>query len=202
MNIYRKLLLIIVIAVASAPYVRSEVTGFEPGAYENILLAISSKGTITGYYREAQGEGAVKTCAFTFNGDAHADKANIIVNADKSFSGEIHSETDGINLKIEKGREIPGCGLVLMPEIASGLSYDLITKAPWSELRTITRDKSFFYSEPKSGNQLKAYLVKGDVVGVVTSEGDWLQIDYYSDSGKMSRRWIKKLGTSTIIPTK
>lgn len=198
MTKHMKILSIITFALASMTNACAESTTFEPGVYENLLLAVNSDGKVTGYYREAQGEGAVKTCAFKFKGEARGDVATILVGENESFPGEIQSETDGINLKIAKGRELPGCGLVLMPEIADGLSYDLITKASWSELRTITSEKSYFYSEPKVDKQLKSYLVKGDVVGVVKKEGDWLQIDYYSDSGKMTRRWINAKETQGL----
>lgn len=191
----------IIIALASMTNACAESIAFESGVYENLLLAVSSDGAVTGYYREAQGEGVVKTCAFMFKGEARTDVANILIGEDESFTGKIHAETDGINLKIAKGRELPGCGLVLMPEIAEGLSYDLITKVSWSELRTITSEKSYFYSEPKVDKQLKSYLVKGDVVGVVTKEGDWLQVDYYSDGGKMSRRWINNKETTSLLST-
>lgn len=194
-----KLLPIITIALASMTNACAESIGFEPGVYENVLLAVNSDGAVTGYYREAQGEGVVKTCAFTFKGETDSDGANIFVGADKSFPGEIQAEPESINLKIEKGREIPGCGLVLMPEIADGLSYDLITKASWSELRTILSEKSYFYSEPKTDKKLKSYLVKGDVVGVLSNEGEWLEIEYYSDSGKMSRRWINSRETASLL---
>lgn len=199
MTKHMKILSIITVSLASLTNACAKPVAFEPGVYENLLLAANSDGVVTGYYREAQGEGVVKTCAFTFKGETDSDKANIVVGADESFPGEIQAETEGINLKIEKGRELPGCGLVLMPEIADGLSYDLITKASWSELRTIISEKSYFYSEPKVDKKLKSYLVKGDVVGVVAKEGDWLQIDYYSDSGKISRRWINNKEAASLL---
>ena len=191
-------ILSIIIALVSMTNACAESIDFEPGVYENLLLAVDSNGLVTGYYHEEQGEGVVKNCEFSFKGEAQAGVANILVGADEPFHGEIRAGKDDINLKITNGRELPGCGLVLMPEIASGLSYDLITKASWTELRTIVSEKSYFYSEPNVDKQLKSYLVKGDVVGVVKKEGDWLQIDYYSDSGKMSRRWINAKETQSL----
>ncbi len=126
--------------------------------------------------------------------------ANIITWGDKPFAGVIKAGSTEINLKIEKGRNHLGCGLVLMPEIANGLSFDLITKAPWSELRTIANAKSYFYSEPNSAKRQKSYLVKGDVVAVVASQGEWLQIEYYSRNTKISRRWICSQDTTTLQP--
>ena len=176
----------------------AETTPLEPGVYENLLIAVNKDGLVTGYYRESQGEGVVKNCEFFFKGEAKNGMANIAVWGDQVFDGKIKAGAEDLNLKIEKGRELPGCGLVLMPEIANGLDFDLLTKAPWSELRRITNEKSFFYSEPKADKQLKAYLVKGDVVGVVASQGDWLQIDYYSSNGKTSRRWVSAKDTSVL----
>jgi hypothetical protein len=196
---YMKLFSIIALALASMTNACAEPVRLEPGVYENLLLAVDSNGEVSGYYREAQGEGAVKTCSFSFRGEASADVVTIFIDMDKSFQGEISAEADGIRLKIPKGRELPGCGLVLMPEIADGLSYDLISKAPWKELRTIVSEKSHFYSKPNLDKKLKSYLVKGDVVGVVMEEGDWLQVDYYSDSGKMSRRWVNRKETRSLL---
>ncbi len=193
-----KLLPIIAPLLASITNACAGPIAFEPGVYENMLLAVSSNGTITGYYREAQGEGVVKTSAFTFKGEAQADVAHIFVGSDQSFPGKIRAEIDGINLTIPKGLEILGCGLVLMPEIKEGLSYDLITKAPWRELRTIVSDKSHFYSEPKADKKLKSCLVRGDVVGVIAEEGHWAHIDYYSSSGKFIRRWIQDADTNIL----
>lgn len=197
-----KFLPIIVILSILMTNACAESITLESGVYENVLLAINADGGVTGYYREAQGEGVVKTCAFAFKGEALAGKANIMVGEENAFPGAIQAESEGINLKIAKARELPGCGLVLMPEIADGLSYDLITETSWSELLTITSEKSYFYSEPKEDKKLKSYLVKGDVVGVVTQEGDWLQIDYYSDNGKMSRRWINSRETANLLSGK
>ncbi len=179
---------------------QAETIQFEPGIYENLLLAVNKNGVITGYYREEQGEGVTKTCEFFLQGEAKEGVANIITWGNKPFAGVIKAGTTEINLKIEKGREHPGCGLVLMPEIARGLSFDLITKAPWSELRTIASEKSYFYSEPNSAKRLKSYLVKGDVVGVVAIQDNWLQIEYYSSNAKITRRWICSQNTATLEP--
>ncbi len=179
---------------------QAEVNHFEPGAYENLLLAVNKNGFVTGYYREVQGEGVKKTCSFFLQGEAKDGIANITTWADKPFSGVLKAGATEVNLKIEKGQEHPGCGLVMMPEIATGLSFDLRAKVPWNELRTIANEKSYFHSEPNGAKRLKSYLVRGDVVGVVASKDGWLQIDYYSSAGKMSRGWICSQDTAIFQP--
>lgn len=193
-----KLLPIIAPLLASITNACAGPIAFEPGVYENMLLAFSPNGTITGYYREAQGEGVVKSCTFSFSGEARSGTATITVKSDESVSGTIQPDNDAIHLKIPKARELPGCGLVLMPEIADGLDYDLIEKKPWRELRTISKEKAYFHSEPRSDKKQKSYLIKGDVVAVVEKEGEWLHIDYYSNSGKFLRRWIQDADTNIL----
>ncbi|RYY74134.1 MAG: hypothetical protein EOO52_14815 [Gammaproteobacteria bacterium] len=171
---------------------------FESGVYENLFLAVSKDENILGYYRERQGEDIVKSCTFSFKGEAKHSTAKIIVSGEKSFPGKIIAGTDEVNLQIEKGRELPGCGAVLIPEIANGINFDLITKAPWSDLKIITSEKSYFHSEPKTDKQMKGYLVKGDVVGVVAIQNDWMQVDYYSNNGKMTRGWINSHETASL----
>ena len=179
---------------------QAEVNYFAPGAYENLLLAVNKNGAVTGYYREVQGDGVTKTCSFFLQGEAKDGIANITTWGEKPFAGVLKADGNKVNLKIEKGQEHPGCGLVMMPEIATGLSFDLLTQARWSELRTIASEKSYSHSEPNANKGLKSYLVKGDVIGVVANQGEWLQIDYYSGDAKISRRWIYKRDTETLQP--
>lgn len=176
----------------------AESIKFESGVYENLLISVNVNDVVTGYYQEAQGEGVVKSCTFSFSGEAHSETATITVKSDESVTGTIQPVNDGIHLKIPKARELPGCGLVLMPEIADGLNYDLIEKRSWRELRAISKEKAYFHSEPTSEKKQKSYLIKGDVVGVVEQEGEWLHVDYHSNSGKFLRRWINDANTKTL----
>lgn len=193
-----KILWVITIALAAVTNARAESINFESGLYENLLISVNANDVVTGYYQEAQGEGVVKSCTFSFSGGARSGTATITVKSDESVSGTIQPDNDAIHLKIPKARELPGCGLVLMPEIADGLDYDLIEKKPWRELRTISKEKAYFHSEPRSDKKQKSYLIKGDVVGVVEKEGEWLHIDYYSNSGKFIRRWIQDADTNIL----
>lgn len=146
------------------------------------------------------GEGITKTCSFFLQGEVKDGMVNITTWGEKPFAGVLKADANKVNLKIEKGQEHPGCGLVMMPEIATGLSFDLLSNVLWSELRTIANEKSYFHAEPNANKRLKSYLIRGDVIGVVANQGEWLQIDYYSADAKMSRRWIYSGDTETLQP--
>lgn len=172
---------------------------FEPGVYETLLLAVDKNGAVTGYYYEELGQ---SRCRFFVKGNAKQGLAKLVAWEHEPISGELKAGADEVILTVKGARDFSGCGMVMMPEIDTGVSYSLVAKAPWSELRSIASAKAYFYSEAKADKQLKSYLVKGDVVGVVASQGEWLQIDYRSPSnGKISRRWIYSRDADTFRST-
>ncbi|MBD9361694.1 SH3 domain-containing protein [Methylomonas fluvii] len=166
-----------------------ETNQFHSGVYEQLRLAVAPDGKITGYYREEQGEGVSKTCSFYLRGQSNGDSASLTTWNVDSFPGELRIQAAGVNLKVEHGNEHPGCGMLLPPAIEQGLNYDKVTETEWTELRVISSPKTYFHSKPKADAKLKSYLVKGDVVGVVGAEGDWLQVEY-PGTQKMIRGWI------------
>jgi len=156
------------------------------------MLAVAQSGEISGYYRESQGEGVTKTCSFFLAGSASSDQVRIISGAGKSVPGMLMSEGDGAVLKIEKGRELPGCGLVLIPEIAQGITLSRTFEANWVMLRRIASPKAYFFRGPTAQQRLNAYLVKGDVVGVLSESDDWLNVEYVGNSGNSrTTGWIR-----------
>lgn len=193
-----KLFSVVILVSATMANAWAEAIHLEPGAYEALLLGVNKDGVVTGYYDEELGG---SRCRFFIKGATQQGIANIVAWQGESLSGQLKAGVDGVNLKIEGGQNFPGCGMVMMPEIDAGINYSLVAKAPWSELRSIVNAKAYFYSEPKSDKQLKSYLVKGDVVGVVANQGEWLQIDYRSSSGgKISRHWIYSRDAAALGP--
>lgn len=170
--------------------VLAQTQKFESGVYENLLLAISKQGNITGYYHEEQGEGVTKSCKFFLSGKTNSNKTSILTWNDKVFPGTISAETDGVTLKIEKAREHPGCGLVLLPQISEGIILDRVEKTAWTELRRISSERTYFHREPTEGSRLRAYIIKSDVVGVLSEKDDWIQVEYRARKG-MLKGWVR-----------
>lgn len=172
---------------------------FKSGQYEQLMLAVDSQGKVTGYYREEQGEGAVKTCAFYLAGKGMGGEIPIVTWSDRAFPGTLSAQNDAVSLKVEKGREHPGCGLVLLPQIAQGIEFDRVADAGWSELRTISSARAHFHSAPDAARALKAFVVSGDVVGVVDQKGDWLKVEYRGKKAT-TKGWILADTTAKLAP--
>jgi len=135
---------------------------------EGLMLAVAQSGEISGYYRESQGEGVTKTCSFFLSGRATSDQVSVTTWNTESFPGRLKPGDNGITLKIERGREHPGCGLVILPDISRGITLDLTLAANWITLRRISSPRANFFPEANAQQRLNAYVVKGDVVGVLS----------------------------------
>ena len=161
------------------------------------MLAVDAQGGITGYYREDQGEGVVKRCAFFLAGKVAAGESPVVTWNQGKFPGSLTPSSDGVKLRVDQGREHPGCGLVLLPQIASGLELDLVGAATWQELRRIVDTRANLHSAPDEGKKMRAFLTKGDVVGVIAESGDWLHVEY-PDKGKTTRGWVRAGATRKL----
>lgn len=172
---------------------------FTSGQYEQLMLAVDSEGRLTGYYREEQGEGVVKTCTFYLVGQGAGGEIPVVTWSERPFQGTLKAQKDGVTLKIEKGRQHPGCGLVLLPQIAEGLDFDRVAEAAWSELRRISSGRAHFHSAPDAARVLKSFVVSGDIVGVVARKGTWLEVEY---RGKKvtTKGWIAASDTAQLAP--
>ena len=110
----------------------------------------------------------------------------------QTTSGSLKPDGNGVMLKVVKGRELPGCGMVLMPEIAQGLSLERLFAANWVGLRQVTSSRAYFSSAPSEQKQLKSFVVKGDVVGVLAEKDAWLNVEYVRADGKRTAGWLRK----------
>lgn len=160
------------------------------GVYEGLTLVVGPGGDVFGYYRESQGEGVVKTCAFFLAGHARGGEATVTTWKSESIPGELRASDGGVVLQIEKGREHPGCGLVLPPLVAAGLPLDRVASIDWGGLAVATAPKAFFYSAPDSERKGKSFVVKGDVLGILSKKSDWFEVEYRFGP-KPVRGWIR-----------
>jgi hypothetical protein len=167
-------------------------SSWHSGMYEGLMLAVAQSGEISGYYRETLGQGVTRTCSFFLSGQATSDQVSIKTWEVESFPGMLKSENNGVTLKIERGLEHPGCGSVLLPEISQGIVLDLTFVANWIGLRRVASPRAYFFQGPTVQQRLNAYLVKGDVVAVLSESTGWLQVEYIRDgSNKRIKGWIR-----------
>jgi len=177
----------------------ADVPTLEAGQFEGLMLAIDPAGTVTGYYREQQGEGVTKTCTFFLSGRATANPFDIVTWSKEVFSGTLKSVGKDVELKIARGRDHPGCRMVLLPEIAEGLVLERSSKAKWIGLRVVTAPRAYFHAKPDDAEKRRVFVVKGDVVAVLAEDGDWLDVAYPGEK-KTTQGWIHAAELAKPMP--
>lgn len=196
MKMIKKILAFFVISTTCCA---QEPSSLKSGVYEGLNLAISKEGVVTGYFNEKQGEVVEKGCSFYLQGTYAAGQVSFISWRTAKLPGTMKVQSDEITLQIPQGRNHPGCMSVLLPQIDQGLSLDLTSSANWEELRVVALDRASFYKEPDETKKMKAYLVKGNVVGVLgAKKKDWLSVEYITDKGKVSG-WMPETSLAKLV---
>jgi hypothetical protein len=188
----------LLLAAASTVRAAPPAGHLQSGIYEGLMLAVDRNGKISGYYRETQGEGVTKTCSFFLSGNATSDQIDVTTWNLQAFPGLLKSEDKGVALTIERGREHPGCGLVLLPEIAQGIRLDLTLATDWIALRRIVSPRAYFFAEPSERQKTNSYVTKGDIVGLLSVSGDWLEVEYPRQGNKTIKGWIRSRDSESL----
>ncbi|MES3153478.1 hypothetical protein [Sphingomonas faeni] len=171
-------------AAAAAP-VRS-------GFYEGLVLAVSPTGRVVGHFNMEQGEGVVKRCIFDFAGQMRGNQAIIHSAGSPRLTGRITATSaDEISFSMAHVKDLPGCGLVLPPEAetAGGTELDLIKPGAWTDLATVKSARVAFKATP-GGAGGRAYMVKGDVVGILGRQGNQVKVVYPSERDTWAQGWV------------
>ncbi|MCL2891545.1 hypothetical protein [Brenneria tiliae] len=171
------------------------------GVYENLFLAVSPLGAITGYYHEEMGEGTTRSCEFALTGQASKDGYSEIISwSDAIRPGTLKTSQDGITLTVPQGQQHAGCINVMMPQIDSGLDLEKNFDTHWIQLVQITDNKAILHIDPKETANPHGYVVKNDVVGIITQQSGWSLVEYISDERKSTRGWIEDKQFKTLTP--
>ncbi len=171
------------------------------GDYDNILhIAISEKDSrLSGFISYAPYENDPKLIQIeckiffeaTFNKNLKNDYLNINIyslNTDSFYKkeGEIKIDSNKIFLKIKNN--IPSCSSVLDFTDKKGALFYLTKKVRYNNFNFIKTDKAIIYQKPEDGYKTKKYLIKGDVVNVLKSEGEFILVEFYGQ--KVTKGWI------------
>jgi hypothetical protein len=174
-------------------------TQLKSGIYEGLMLAVDAQGDVTGYYRDVEGSGVTKTCSFFLAGREKSGRADVVTWNVEAFPGSLQSADQGVVLRIENGRDHPGCASVLPPLISEGMLLDLDSGANWISLRRVTAKRSYLLKKPNDRKGGGAYLVTGDLVGVISQSRDWLDVEY-ANAGRRTRGWLRATDTAELKP--
>ncbi|WP_253916126.1 hypothetical protein [Xanthomonas translucens] len=161
------------------------------GKYEGLMLAVTPEHAVEGFYSEEMGEGVSRGCAFYLQGKAEsAAPVAVTTWADGAYPGTVAASPDGVTLTVKQGREHPGFLNVLMPEIATGLDLTRTADKKWIGLVTVSADKAYLQKAPGAKTPKGAYVVKGDVVGVLAFKDGWAQVEFINAKDASFTGWI------------
>ncbi|EFW77919.1 hypothetical protein ALP26_03804 [Pseudomonas savastanoi pv. glycinea] len=147
------------------------------GKYEQLMLAVTPDHQVEGYYAEERGEDPPFSCAFYLKGNVEAGKDVAVSSwSDGAYPGTLKPSTDGVTLTIEQGQQHSGCLNVLMPDIATGLDLTQTASKQWISLVKVKADKAWLQKTPNAKATRGAYIVKGDVVGVLAFKDGAAQV--------------------------
>lgn len=158
------------------------------GKYEGLMLAVTPEHQVEGFYAEEMGEGVTRSCAFYLKGKADA----LTTWLDTAYPGSIAPSSDGVTLTVAQGRQHPGCLSVLMPEIATGLDLTQTANKKWISLVTVSADKAYLLKAPGAKADKRPYIVKDDVVGVLTFKDGWALVEFVNAQDRSFTGWISQ----------
>lgn len=172
------------------------------GFYEGFVLSVSPNGRVVGHFNMEQGEGVTKRCIFDFVGQASGNQATIRTLGSPRLTGRITANAaEEVMFSMAHVRDLPGCGLVLPPEIEAGggTELDAIRPGGWTDLARVKSARAAFKATP-SGPAGRGYVVKGDVVGILARRAGQVQVVYPSERGTWSQGWVNATDIAPLAP--
>lgn len=156
------------------------------GLYEGLMLAVDGGGAVSGSFAQ-QG-----SCAFRIAGRASSQGVAVVRTVGggsaPSIEGRLTAGTDSVTLALPGGQQLPGCGNVLPPLIDEGLDLDLTEKGTWTRLVNVAADRTPLRKSP--GEAGRSYVVRGDVLGVVSEKAELLEVAFVNAQGRVVHGWI------------
>lgn len=166
----------------------SEANQKYSGIFETIYIAQPTADIIKGFYEESLGAG--HKCVFSFEGKTQGNHADITVNGE-GFTGHIEFQDKELILTIENARDIPGCAMVLMPEIATGLSYTSSQKASWIDLKKASQQGAKLYLSATTQAEKITSISPRTVMGILEQSNGWVRVSFYDENGFIEG-WVKR----------
>ncbi len=175
------------------------------GEYDSGLKLAFDKKTnmLTGYFENYTGfdeeTGSPKfSCIFYLQGTITGSQFKVYTyypnDTSDSIKGNIQLISDK-DVSIKLFEEHGGCWNV-QHFADEQVKFSLEKQIAWTQIRFITTEKTYFYSDKSLATKQKSYLVKNDFVCIVKIEDDWAYCTYYGKTIKEG--WIKTADLNKI----
>ncbi|WP_410950770.1 hypothetical protein [Pseudomonas sp. S1(2024)] len=165
----------------------------QSGQYEQLLLAVTPDGYVEGHYYDEMPGATRITCSFSMSGQVDATgQATLVTKAPMGFAGSLRPEGDGVAFSIESATEMPGCGMLLPPEINTGLALSMVEPKQWIGMARVKDPRAYLYQTPQVHATHDRYIVRDDVVGILVCTDSWCQVEYTNKAGDSHLGWVKR----------
>jgi len=180
--------------------VNKEILGVS-GRYEYLDVALDADNqVITGYFEDHTGwDERIKaprfSCEFFLFGKKDDNGYRITTwypGYDEFIRGEFRFvKVNGIlNAFIKLQEQHGGCDNVYVFDPEKGDLFELKSEEQWIEIRVISAEKAYFFSEPKSTFKQKSFVIRNDVIQIFVKKGGWVLAQFSGE--KKVKGWIRE----------
>jgi hypothetical protein len=194
-----------VMALLATPFACAEAQSLETGVYSDGLMIGFDPATqiIRGYYGGRTGRGHF-TCIFYLRGRLRGATAHVSTYFPETpvgdlIKGELMAKGSG-RIRLALDSEHGGCWNVQhFADADQPADARLYIARPWTSVAVVRRDRAYLFDAPDNPAHRRAYVVRGDGVGVRATRPGWLQVEFIGqDEKRITSGWIRR---SDVYPT-
>ncbi len=182
------------------------------GEYEDLVLAVSRDGVLTGYFNQGTGDDGRGnprfSCTFFMRGTSEGSGRYEVTTWHPAFPDEvimgelILSESDGRrSVMLRLHGEHGGCWNVApMLKDDEGVEFELTKEGKWESLRMVASARAYFHASANARSRQRSYVVKNDLVRVMRISDGWAEVAYVAPGGNASQGWLQDKDLYPIAP--
>ncbi len=155
------------------------------GDYDNGLMLgyDPASGVVSGYFSMTEDRPPVFSCLFAIRGKLAGASAAVDTYDPADPKGDLIRGTLSVEGKAKVRIVLPtdhgGCGnLWPFADQDNPADFDLATARPWTAVRVVKSARAYLYPQAGVAQHGKAYVVRGDGVGVLAARSGWIEAEY------------------------
>ncbi len=177
------------------------------GTYDSLLIGVNAQGELTGYFNEELGSKPVRSCTFFIFGEKEINGKYKVKTwypgMPDNIEGELtYVEKDGkksINLLLNSDHG--GCVNVGREDLSkNGGNFEFTSAGNWESIRLVSSERVYLFKSFNAKAPQKIYIVKEDVVRVLQTKGDRVEINFINDNGRATKGWMKTKDFYALTP--
>ncbi|MEP9357391.1 hypothetical protein [Sphingomonas sp. KR3-1] len=151
--------------------------------------------TVTGYFQSFTGDRQQFSCIFYFSGTLRGRQAPVRsyfpATPAEAIAGTLTRDTDG-GIAVRLAEEHGGCWNVQhFADDTQPAAFALAAAHPWLAIAVVKSPKAYFFDRAGAPAPRKAYVVRGDGLGIRAVRDGWLQVDFTGGARPISG-WIRQ----------